>query len=357
VLAVVGVPTGAGRGGDLLLVAAADLLIAAVAAALPWDRWPPAAPAVLALPGFVVLGFATWAFGGVAAGTGPFLVLLYTWAALHFTRAVVVALVPPATLAYLVPLIVTGQPPQVLGSGFILLPVALGIALLVQAQAQHLRNDRERLARLEQWRASLISTLAHDVRSPLATVHTTLEELKDGATGDTAGMLDAALRQTGRISRLATGLLDLSRIETTGTLRLNRQWAPAGDLVRDALSYVRGAGVAVEVDDDLRIWVDAERFEQIVVNLVGNALRYGAAPVVVRARAAGAAVRLEVEDHGPGVPEPVRARLFTRFGAGDPDGTGLGLWIVRQLAEAHGGEAFYEDGAPGARFVVTVPAP
>jgi signal transduction histidine kinase len=170
-------------------------------------------------------------------------------------------------------------------------------------------------------------------------------------------MLDAAIRQTGRISRLATGLLDLSRIEATGALRLNRQWAPAGELVRDALSYVRGSGVVVDVDDDLRICVDTERFEQIVVNLVGNALRYGAAPVVVRARAAGAAVRLEVEDHGPGVRAEVRSRLFTRFGVGEPDGTGLGLWIVRQLAEAHGGEAHYEDGERGARFVVTIPAP
>lgn len=355
-LAVVGVPTGAGRGADLLLVAAADLTIAAVTAVLPWERWHPVAPAVLALPGFAVLGFSTWAFGGLAVGTGPFLVLMYTWVALHYTRAIVVALLPPATLAYLLPLIVTGQPPQILGSGFILLPVALAIALLVQAQAQHLREDRERLARLEQWRASLISTLAHDVRSPLATVTMTLEELRDGAGAETAGLLDAAIRQTGRIARLATGLLDLSRIETTGTLRLDRQLLPAADLVRDALAYVRGPGVAVEADDGLRVLVDPERFEQIVVNLVGNALRYGAAPVVVRVRAAGAAVRLEVEDQGPGVRPELRPRLFTRFGAGGSDGTGLGLWIVRQLAEAHGGGAHYEDGAAGARFVVTVPA-
>ncbi|MCA2211781.1 sensor histidine kinase [Jidongwangia harbinensis] len=303
-----------------------------------------------------MLGFSTWAFGGVAAGTGPFLVLLYTWAALHFSRALVCALVVPATLAYLVPLIVTGQPPAVLGSGFILLPVALGIALLVQAQAQHLRAERERLARLEQWRGSLISTLAHDVRSPLATVQMTLEELKNTSAAEVRPMLDAAIRQTGRIARLATGLLDLSRIEATGTLRLNRQWLPAGDLVREALSYVRPDGVTVDIDAGLTIWVDPERFEQIVVNLVANALRYGQPPVTVRAAADGPVVRIEVRDHGPGVPEELRPRLFTRFGVGGPDGTGLGLWIVRQLAEAHGGAAHYEPAGPGARFVITVTA-
>jgi signal transduction histidine kinase len=169
-------------------------------------------------------------------------------------------------------------------------------------------------------------------------------------------MLDAAIRQTGRIARLANGLLDLSRIEATGTLRLSRQSAPAGALVREALSYVRAAGVEVEIDDELVICVDPERFEQIVVNLVGNALRYGQPPIVVRAAADGPVHRVEVRDHGPGVPDDARARLFTRFGTADPDGTGLGLWIVRQLAEAHGGAAHYEPARPGARFVVTFPS-
>ncbi|GGQ50781.1 sensor histidine kinase [Couchioplanes azureus] len=355
-LALVGITNDPGRAHDLLLIAAADLLLAALAWILPWHRWSRQAPAVLALPGFAVLGFSTWAFGGVATGTGPFLVLLYAWAALHFPRWILLALLPPAAIAYVVPLIVTAQPPVVLGSALILLPIALAVALLIEAQARHLRDDRERLSRIERWRAAMIGTLAHDVRSPLATVQMTLEELRDGATGHTARMVDAALRQTLRIDRLATGLLDLNRIDTTGHLRLDRQPTSAREAVLSALSYVSSADVQVQIPHDLTLDVDRERFEQIIVNLVGNALRYGGPPVTVTITSDGTTDRLEVRDHGEGVPEDVRPRLFTRFGAGDREGVGLGLWIVRQLAQAHDGEAHYEPGDPGARMIVTFPA-
>src|SRR6185436_6478228 len=102
-----------------------------------------------------------------------------------------------------------------------------------------LRDDRERLARIEQWRAAMVSTLAHDVRSPLATVRFTLEELREDAGGPAVRMVDAALRQTARISRLAEGLLDLDRISSSGHLQLDRQCVPARALVDDALHYVR----------------------------------------------------------------------------------------------------------------------
>jgi signal transduction histidine kinase len=323
---------------------------------LPWRRWGDAGPAALAVPGFAVLGFSTWAFGGVAAGTGPFLVLLYTWAALHFSRRILLALILPATAAYVVPLMVTHQPPMVLGSALILLPVAVAVALLVEAQARHLRDDRARLERIERWRAAMVGTLAHDVRSPLATVQMTLEELAHDATGPGARMLEAALRQTARIARLATGLLDLNRIDTTGHLRLDLQRVPARPAVLDALSYVKSEGIEIHIDDDVSVCVDRERFEQIVINLVGNALRYGRPPVVVTVTGDGVTDRLEVRDHGPGIPAELRPRLFTRFGVGGTEGIGLGLWIVQQLARAHGGDARHEDALPGARMVVTFPA-
>ncbi|MFI7597945.1 sensor histidine kinase [Actinoplanes sp. NPDC049681] len=354
-LALVAIGNDPSRAQDLLLIALADLVLAGAGWLLPWRRWPPQRPAVLALPGFAVLGFSTWAFGGVATGTGPFLVLLYTWAALHFSRRILLGLLAPAALAYVVPLVVTHQPPAVLGSALVLLPVALAIALLIEAQARHLRDDRERLARIERWRAAMIGTLAHDIRSPLATVQMTLEELQDGATGHTARMLTAALRQTMRIDRLATGLLDLNRIDTSGHLHLDRRPTPARLAVLEALSYVSSAEVQIEIPHDLTICVDPERFEQIIVNLVGNALRYGLPPVTVTISSAENVDRLEVRDHGPGVPEELRPRLFTRFGVGDPRGVGLGLWIVRELARAHGGEARYEPAHPGTRMIVTFP--
>ncbi|WP_378964238.1 ATP-binding protein [Paractinoplanes rhizophilus] len=346
-----------GSSHRFLLVAAADLLTALVALLIPWERLHAYAPAALGVPGFAVLGLATWSFGGIAAGTGPFLVLLYAWAALHFPRWILLAYFAPATLAYLLPLVLTRQPPIILGSAVILMPAALTVALLIEAQDRHLREDRERLARIEQWRAAMVSTLAHDVRSPLATVRFTLEELRDGASGPTVRMLDAALRQTARISRLAEGLLDLDRISSSGHLQLDRRRVDARALVDDALHYVRAdADVTVAIDEKLSIDVDRQRFEQIVVNLVGNALRYGRPPVVVSLTRDGPTGRLEVRDHGGGIPESLRPNLFGQFAVGGPDGVGLGLWIVRQLAEAHGGRAFAEARDPGVAMVVTFPA-
>jgi signal transduction histidine kinase len=354
VLAVVGIANDTRRAGDLLIIAGADLALAAISAVLPWDRWPPLTPILLAAPAFAVLGFSTWAFGGVAAGTGPFLVLIFAWAALHHPRKLLLALVPPALVAYLAPLILTGQPAAILGSSVVLLPVALGVALLIEAQARHLREDRARIAQIERWRAALVATLAHDVRSPLGSVQMVLEHLRDHPGEDAAEFIEGALRQVARMDNLTAGLLDLDRIDTQGRLRLDvRPW-PVRDVVTEAVALLRGE-VVVEVDPALVLCMDRDRFEQIVVNLAGNGLRHGRSPVVVRVTAGAGTGRLEVSDHGPGVPEPARARLFTRFGSDNPGSVGLGLWIVGELARAHGGTAHYEDTGAGARMVVTWP--
>ncbi|MEU4424700.1 HAMP domain-containing sensor histidine kinase [Actinoplanes sp. NPDC024001] len=356
-LAFVGILTDPAAYQRLALVAACDLTVALAALILPWPRWSPNATALLGVAGFAVLGLSTWSFGGVATGTGPFLVLLYAWAALHFPRWVLLAFAAPATVAYLLPLILTGQPPMVLGSALVLMPVALVVGLLIEAQARHLREDRERLARIERWRSAMVNTLAHDVRSPLGTVQLALEELRDDATGMSAKVLDTALRQTARISRLADGLLDMQRIDSSGHLRLDRRSQPALPLIRAALGYVRAdADVRVEVDPEATLYVDEQRFEQILLNLVGNALRYGGPPVIVRLTRDGAVDRLEVRDHGPGIPESLRPRLFGQFAVGGPEGVGLGLWIVRQLAVAHGGQAAAEPRTPGVAMIVTLPA-
>ena len=355
-LALVGIANDTRRAGDLLIIAAADLALAAVVAPLPWQRWPPSAPALLALPAFAVLGFSTWAFGGMAAGTGPFLVLIFAWAALHYPRRLLTALVPPALVAYLVPLVLTGQPPAILGSAAVLLPVALGIALLIEAQARYLREDRARIAQIERWRAALVAALAHDVRSPLTTVQMVLEELREGPGESPGDLIDRALRQVARITHLTAGLLDLDRIDTQGRLRLDLRPWPVRDVVGEAVAYLGRDDIVVDVDPGLVLTMDRDRFEQIVVNLVGNGLRHGAPPVVVRVAVHGPTARLTVSDHGPGVPPEARARLFTRFGSATPGSVGLGLWIVGQLARAHGGEAHFEDAGGGARMVVTWPA-
>jgi signal transduction histidine kinase len=106
--------------------------------------------------------------------------------------------------------------------------------------------------------------------------------------------------------------------------------------------------------------VDPDRFAQAVDNLVGNALRHGSGPVRLTAEQDGDVVRVRVVDGGSGVPSDVAARLFERFATGEAEGgTGLGLFIVRELARAHGGEADYEPPTATNRsgaFVLSVPA-
>ncbi|GIM90964.1 sensor histidine kinase [Paractinoplanes toevensis] len=356
-LGFAGIANDPGNAGRLLVVAGCDFVLALAALAVPWERTGPNAPALLGLFGFAVLGLSTWSFGGIAAGTGPFLVLLYAWAALHFSRWILLAYILPATAAYLVPLILTHQPPMVVSSAFIFMPIAVAVALLIEAQARHLRDDRARLARIEQWRSAMVNTLAHDVRSPLSTVRMTLEELKESATGHEERMVDAALRQTARVFRLADGLLDMQRIDSTGHLKLDRRRQPARLLVQDALAYVRtDRELVVEVPGDLMVCVDKQRFEQVLINLVGNALRYGKPPVVICMARDGGMDRLEVRDHGPGIPDELRTTLFGQFAVGGPEGVGLGLWIVRQLAVAHGGDAVAEARDPGVAMVITFPS-
>lgn len=114
----------------------------------------------------------------------------------------------------------------------------------------------------------------------------------------------------------------------------------------------------VAVSDDVRVLADPDHVAQILWNLLGNAVRHGAPPVVVDADRHGDVVRLAVTDAGPGVADELRPLLFQRFARapGSP-GTGLGLAIVRGLAWANGGDATYDhSAAAGSSFTVSLPA-
>ncbi|HET6500087.1 MAG TPA: HAMP domain-containing sensor histidine kinase [Amycolatopsis sp.] len=344
----------------LLTIGAINLAIAVVAWSLPWQRWAPLWPAVLALPALGVLAVVTWAIGGFASGTAPFLVLVFVWLGLNFPPWVTWSVVPVGTAAYLVPLALGNRPNVVIGSTFVMIPVVVGIALLVGRQVTHLNVARQQLSREAEWRSDLSATLAHDVRSPLTALELALDEL---GGGDLSGeqrhvMAETARRQAGRIKRLTTSLLDLKRLDTSGALRLDLRTLRLREAVEHALTYLRSGQVTVDIDPDLLVAADPDRFEQIVFNLANNALTHAGPPVRVSARPADGQLRIEVRDFGRGVPPEVVPTLFTRFTSSDrsPQSVGLGLWISRELARAHGGDVHYEPADPGARFVITLPA-
>ena len=216
-----------------------------------------------------------------------------------------------------------------------------------------LRDTRGR-AREELSRAELISTVAHELRSPLTSVKgftATLLAKWDRFNDDQKRlMLETVNSDADRVTRLITELLDIARIES-GRLTVRRQVV---DLGRVATRHVAGIVMSgedadkftVQVGDGLpEMWLDADKVDQIVANLMENAVRHGSGHVTVDVAAwpgdapdAEAGACVTVTDEGEGIPQGLHDRVFTRFWrSGRRGGTGLGLYIVRGLVEAHGG--------------------
>ena len=233
-----------------------------------------------------------------------------------------------------------------------------------------LRDTRAR-ERIERSRANLVSTVAHELRSPLTSVKgftATLLAKWDRFTDEHKQlMLQTVNADADRVTRLITELLDVSRIDA-GRLELRKQPVDLAAAIRKTVAGRVAAGEPEErfvtaVHGELpEMWVDPDKFQQIVGNLVENALRHGSGTITVCLRPVdvdgtpGAAVT--VSDEGDGIPDDVLSRIFMRFWRGDRrGGTGLGLYIVKGLVEAHGGgiEVGRAEGG-GAEFRFVLPA-
>ncbi|MDQ1505395.1 MAG: two-component system, OmpR family, sensor histidine kinase KdpD [Actinomycetota bacterium] len=248
-------------------------------------------------------------------------------------------------------------------------------AQLLWAERARLVEESSRLQLLEEvdrLRAALIGSVSHDLRTPLASIKASISDLADPglllSDDDRATLLRTTEEETDRLTRLVTNLLDMSRIQA-GALVPHTSATPLDELigaVAGRLGPTLGEGrLAVEIADGLPLAdVDYLLMEQVLSNLLENAARYtppGTA-VTVRAAAVGdGEVEVAVVDHGPGVAEQERERIFDQFyrlraeGQG-PVGTGMGLAIVKGIAEAHGGRIWVE-GTPGggATFVLRLP--
>ncbi|MDQ1488825.1 MAG: two-component system, OmpR family, sensor histidine kinase KdpD [Actinomycetota bacterium] len=248
-------------------------------------------------------------------------------------------------------------------------------AQLLWAERARLVEESSRLQLLEEvdrLRAALIGSVSHDLRTPLASIKASISDLADPglllSDDDRATLLRTTEEETDRLTRLVTNLLDMSRIQA-GALVPHTSATPLDELigaVAGRLGPTLGEGrLAVEIADGLPLAdVDYLLVEQVLSNLLENAARYtppGTA-VTVRAAAVGdGEVEVAVVDHGPGVAEQERERIFDQFyrlraeGQG-PVGTGMGLAIVKGIAEAHGGRIWVE-GTPGggATFVLRLP--
>jgi PAS domain S-box-containing protein len=227
-------------------------------------------------------------------------------------------------------------------------------------------NDE--LRQVNRHNADVLGLVGHDVRQPLSLVLAHLEMLEEtwDAAPDEARLerVDKALGAARRLSTLLDDILAMANLET-GTIATRPLPVSLRDVVVEALTDVHGGGaVQVVAEGDPRGYADPFHLRQMVTNLVSNALRYGAAPVeVVISGGEGESV-LTVNDHGSGVPDEFAPHLFERFHGGATEstlgrhGSGFGLYIVRQLAEANGASVGYSAREPrGSSFWLRIPSP
>ena len=223
----------------------------------------------------------------------------------------------------------------------------------------------DELIRLDRVRHAFVSIASHELRTPTAAVlgaALTLARRKLSAEREQQ-LKDVLADQAQRLANLIEQLLDLSRLEAEAVeinpvpLRLRERLT---EIVASAAATTPGS-IEIEAPPDLVVHADPVALERVVSNLVVNALRYGEPPIVISAERTDRHLRLTVEDHGRGIPEDVRPRLFDQFTrsavAAGTQGSGLGLAIARSYAQAHGGDLIYDGTfASGARFHLVLPA-
>ena len=221
----------------------------------------------------------------------------------------------------------------------------------------------ELLARIEASAArerQFLADASHELRTPLSLMRTELEWAlhRPRSESETATVLASLQGQVDRLVDLANTLLDLEELRAAGPIP--REDVAAADLVHDAVHAVAPTGAGVRVDAPETVVHVNRRWMQLAVgNLVGNALRHGTGEVRVEAGVSDGRLRVSVRDEGPGFPEEFLPQAFDRFTRAEQSrstpGSGLGLALVRAVAEAHGGSASVEPG-PGACVTLVIPA-
>jgi len=247
--------------------------------------------------------------------------------------------------------------------------VALERALLAA------RREQDRVeVEAERLRASLLSSLSHDLRTPLAGIEGSATSLlqADAALAPEAqrALLHTIVDESRRMTRLIVNLLDMMRVET-GSLQVHKEWQPLEEVVGVVLirldQRLAGREVDVRLPDDLPLVpIDGLLMEQVFVNLLENAIKYTppGSPVTIGALHRRDDVLVEVADRGPGVPAGQEERIFEKFRrlkvADAVGGAGLGLTICRGIVHAHGGRIWADarpDGGTAFRFTIPLHGP
>lgn len=249
------------------------------------------------------------------------------------------------------------------GVNLVLLAGTILVGLLVIAR-QTIAIVENR-AIVEQQRDSLVSTISHELRTPLTAIVGFTDLMVEGHVSqrEQADMLSIVRSQADYMSRIVSDLIMLARGDDDLDLEVSR--VSIRDLVVASIqaSGIDSASIAIDCPDNLEGFVDPDRIQQVVVNLLTNAARYGGPNRLVRVGKDGADLTVEVHDDGPGVPRRYEVRIWDRFERGPNrlnatiPGSGIGLAIVEAIALKHGGSAGLRTSEVlgGACFVVTLP--
>ena len=253
---------------------------------------------------------------------------------------------------------------------------------LLQAAARQLDTAGERigvvvlrditeLRRLEDVRRDFVANVSHELRTPLTSIRVLVETLESGALHDpsvSSDFLGRIVSEVDRLALLVDDLLDLARIES-GRIRLSPERVSPAELIAHVVERIgpqtERAGLRVEVDvdaDTSMVFADRERIDQVLLNLMHNAVKFTPVGGVISLSAspAGDAIRFDVRDTGVGVSAEDLPRVFERFFKADrarqSTGTGLGLAIAKHIVQAHGGQIWAEPNPQGGTiFGFTLP--
>jgi len=256
-------------------------------------------------------------------------------------------------------------------------PMDLAVSHLAhegQSMYVGLVRDITERKQMEQMKSEFVSTVSHELRTPLTSISGALGLVAGGALGElptqARQMIDIAYKNSLRLSHLINDLLDIEKL-AAGKMRLDLQVQPLMPLVEQALEANRVFAEQhqvwfelIERDDAVMVRVDSIRLQQILANFLSNAAKFSPAgariEIAVSSREGRA--RVDVIDHGPGVPEAFRKRIFQKFSQADSSdtrskgGTGLGLAISKELAERmNGGVGFASQEGEGACFFLELP--
>jgi PAS domain S-box-containing protein len=228
------------------------------------------------------------------------------------------------------------------------------------------RRLEQRLQRAAAEQEQFLAVTAHELRTPIGVLggaaQTLAEHWAELDDSERTELLEAMSSSTGRLRRLLADLLTASRLQSSA-LEFERVPVHVDDVLHKAVTDARRTSPDVEILGEcpagLTVLGDRDRLAQMLDNLIGNALRHGRPPVRVTVTDGASEVTIRVSDSGAGVSEEMTPRLFDRFATGmRKGGTGLGLFIVREMARAQGGDADYEapaEGSPAGAFVLTLP--